>query len=131
MGNSLQSWEKKMYGVWLFLIVFTIWASVDRTPTPIPSTPSYDEIIKDRVRSGQLSRFQLEKGFPEFAKRYPNVGGTPTYRRVHNPIKLGDYPDYYNPEAGHWEEFIEDLDNQGISPWDPDAEEMYDLNYGR
>jgi preprotein translocase subunit SecG len=52
------------------------------------------------------------------------------YRPSQVTTGCDEYPEYYNSAAGHWDEFLEDLDAYGLDPWDPEAQELWDNNYG-
>jgi len=40
-----------------------------------------------------------------------------------------EYPEYYDEDAGHWEEFLEDAEMLGIDPFSIDGQDYYELNY--
>jgi hypothetical protein len=122
---------KKRYYVFAFFYILILLGAVLNKPVVIPKQRSLtnDEFIEMRLKSGNMHWDAIEANFPEYARTHTN----PYPERQKSSIKYNeraDYPCYYNRDAGHWEEFIEDLEMQGIDPWDPDAEDYYNLNYG-
>ena len=101
-------------------------------PSKIQRQPSLSnaEYIEMRLREGQLDWGGVEANFPEYARTHTNPYPETRRRSARPKRRWVEYPGYYSRSAGHWEEFVEDLDAMGIDPWDPDAEDYYNLNYG-
>jgi len=130
--DDLSTLERIFYRFWSLVLLFGLWAGLTDKPLPLPQQPSYESVMEYRIREGHWSKEYLRTHFKEYSKSHPNAGyGDDNRTNATKYESLPEYPDYYNPRAGHWEEFLEDLEMRGIDPWDSDAEEIYDLEYGR
>ena len=122
---------KKRYYVFAFFYILILLGAVLNKPTGLPKQHhlTNDEYIEMRLKTDNIDWDGVEANFPEYARTHTN----PYPERIQGSSvrfrERTEYPCYYNQDAGHWEEFIEDLDAMGIDPWDPDAEDYYNINY--
>jgi hypothetical protein len=102
MSGRWFKWESYIVGI---LISIPLWANV-----LIPD--------KEPVKESWLPRIDTRDFGPSNAKKMVKPFG-PEY----------DWENDYRNQTHEWFEFLEDIENRGLDPWDPEAIEMWDKNY--
>ena len=105
----------KVVGFWFAMIMVIVAFSL----IPPEKIPQEKWVPRSETSGSEKARMKYEQGNSQYRQGKDLPQGDGSY----------DWESDKKQETNRWQDFLEDCDNMGISPTDPDAQELWSEKY--